>query len=81
MANISPDLEPAAPAEGFLATWTKDFLAADPLDRGSDFNAAAECTADAAHHGISIEQLVTAAGGNLSEHLGQVVESTRALAT
>ena len=61
----SPDPDPV---DEFLAQWCDAFVKADPRDRRSIAETAAQCLDDAKRQGISEEALKEAAGGDLANH-------------
>lgn len=56
-------------ADKFLAGWAADYVEADPRDRKDSIASAEQCIADASPNGISKEQLLEAASGDIAAFL------------
>ncbi len=59
----------ALTADKFLAGWATDYVEADARDRKGSVASAKQCIADASANGISREQLLEAASGDIAAYL------------
>jgi len=60
------------PVEEFLAQWCDAFVKADPRDRRSITETAAQCLDDAKRQGISEEQLNEVTGGDIAAYFMEI---------
>jgi hypothetical protein len=68
-----------APAEKFLANWVSDYVEADRRDRAPLDASVERCLADADLVGIPRDEVVKAAGGDVSAHLKNALKAKRSL--
>jgi hypothetical protein len=60
-------------ADEFLNDWTTAYVKSDPRDRGELHEAVAQCLEDGERDGLSRDEVMEAAGGNLAKHLQKAV--------
>ena len=63
------------PAEKFLANWTKDYVRAEPEDRLSRDGSVERLLADAELAGISKDEVVKAADGDVPAYVLEALEA------
>ena len=60
-------------ADEFVNDWTAAYVKSDPRDRGELHEAVAQCFEDGERDGLSRDEVMEAAGGNLAKHLQKAV--------